>query len=564
MKFSEIPYERPLLEDYQTRFDALLKAFVEAPSGENQLAAMDEINQLRSVFSTLSTVVAIRHSLDTKDAFYSDEQDYMDQVGPQFEALQQRFYKALIEAEFKETLINERGELLFSIAEQSLSTFDESIIPLLQKENSLTTEYGKLLASAEIPFRGETYALSQMAPFMQSIDRDTRKEAAEALFGFYASEEATLDRIYDDLVKVRHEIALALGYENFTALGYARMGRLDYKEDDVKVFRDQVKTYLVPMANQLHARQAKRLDISPLKYYDASLKFLNGNATPKGDREALVSAAAQMYKEMSPETDQFFTLMQDRELMDLDARKGKQGGGYCAPLSLYKVPFIFANFNGTSHDVDVLTHEAGHAFQMYQSAHHLVPEYHMATYEASEIHSMSMEFFAWPWMSSFFKEDTEKYKFTHVAGNVAFIPYGCLVDEFQHEVYNNPNLTPKERRSLWSKLEKDYRPMLDYDGHAFLENGGYWFVQSHIFQVPFYYIDYTLAQVSAMQYWAWMQEDYASAWQSYLKLCKAGGTRTFTGLLKYAGLDSPFVEGTMKKILPTMEAYLNSVDDQAL
>lgn len=564
MKFSEIPYERPLLEDFQKRFDTLLKAFIEAPSDEKQLEAMDEINQLRSVFSTLSTVVAIRHSLDTKDPFYSEEQDYMDQVGPEFEALQQRFYKALVNASFKDTLIGERGELLFQIAQQSLSTFDESIIPLLQKENSLSTEYGKLLASAEIAFRGETYALSQMAPFMQSTNRKTRKEASEALFGFYASEEATIDRIYDDLVKVRHEIALALGYENFTALGYARMGRLDYHQEDVKVFRDQVKAYLVPMASKLHERQAKRLNISPLKFYDTSLKFLSGNATPKGDRETLVKAAAHMYKEMSPETDQFFTLMQERELMDLDARKGKQGGGYCAPLSLYKVPFIFANFNGTSHDVDVLTHEAGHAFQMYQSAHHPVPEYHMATYEASEIHSMSMEFFAWPWVHAFFKEDTEKYKFTHVAGNIAFIPYGCLVDEFQHEVYNNPSLTPKERRSVWAKLEKEYLPLRDYDGHPFLENGGYWFVQSHIFQVPFYYIDYTLAQVSAMQYWSWMQEDYASAWQSYLKLCKAGGTRTFTGLLKYAGLDSPFVEGTMKKIIPTIEAYLDSVDDQAL
>ncbi len=564
MKFSEFPYERPILEDYQGRFETLLSAFIEAPSAQTQLAAMDEINELRSEFSTLSTLVSIRHSLDTKDTFYSDEQDYMDQVGPQFEALQQRFYQALIDASFIEALKSERGELLFDIAKQSLSTFDEKIIPLLQKENSLSTEYGKLLASAEIPFKGDTYALSQMAPFMQNKDRATRKAAAEALFGFYASEEATIDRIYDDLVKVRTEIAKALGYETFTKLGYARMGRLDYDENDVKVFRDQVKETLVPMAMKLHERQAKRLGISPLKYYDTSLKFLSGNATPKGDLETLVKAAEKMYKQMSPETDQFFTLMQERELMDLDARKGKHGGGYCAPLSKYKVPFIFANFNGTSHDVDVLTHEAGHAFQMYSSAHHPVPEYHMATYEASEIHSMSMEFFAWPWIETFFKEDTDKYKFTHVAGNVAFIPYGCLVDEFQHEIYNNPELTPKARRALWAKLEKEYLPMRDYDGHDFLENGGYWFVQSHIFQVPFYYIDYTLAQVSAMQYWAWMQDDYDSAWQSYLKLCKAGGTRTFTGLLKYAGLDSPFVDGTMKKILPTIENYLNSVDDQVL
>ena len=561
MKFSQMPYERPQLDEYQTQFDSLITAFKEATSAQEQLKAMDAINQLRSRFSTLSTLVSVRHSQNTLDPFYNDEQDYMDHVGPQFQALQQAFYQALVDATYKDELIKLRGELLFKIAQQSLSTFDESIITLLQKENSLTTQYGKLLASANIPFEGETYALSQMAPFMQDKDRARRKEAANALWGFFAENESTLDRLYDDLVKVRHDIATRLGFVNFTALGYARMGRLDYTADDVATYREQVKTHLVPLWTRLKERQKKRLGLDTLNYYDNALKFLSGNPTPKGDEATLVKAAATMYREMSPETDTFFHMMQNQELMDLDARKGKEGGGYCTTLDDYQVPFIFANFNGTAHDVDVLTHEAGHAFQMYQSAHHAVPEYRMATYEASEIHSMSMEFLAWPWMEHFFKEDTEKYKFDHIAGSLSFIPYGCLVDEFQHEVYRKPHMTPQERKTLWRELEKIYLPLQNYDGNDFLERGGYWFIQSHIFQVPFYYIDYTLAQVCALQYWDRSQADYTEAWQSYLSLCQAGGTRTFTGLIELAKLNNPFEHGSIASILPRLETFLDSIDD---
>src|SRR5690554_5695718 len=154
-----------------------------------------------------------------------------------------------------------------------------------------------------------------------------------------------------------------------------------------------------------------------------------------------------MYDALSPETSKFFRFMVDKELMDLDSRANKEGGGYCTYIPDHQAPFIFANFNGTSGDVDVLTHEAGHTFQVY-SSRHLIPEYRWPTMESAEIHSMSMEFLAWPWIDKFFKEDTNKYKFDHLSGAIEFLPYGVLVDEFQHEVYENPKLSPKERRAL--------------------------------------------------------------------------------------------------------------------
>ncbi|WP_139070824.1 M3 family oligoendopeptidase, partial [Paenibacillus sp. KS1] len=341
----------------------------------------------------------------------------------------------------------------FQLAEKMLKTFSPEIIEDLQLENKLSTEHSQLIASAKIPFEGEERTLAQLTPFELSTDRDMRKRASEARFGFMAENEAKFDRIYDDLVKVRTKIAKKLGYENFVQLGYDRMCRTDYDANMVANFRAQVLEHIVPAAIKLIERQRKRIGVDQMYYYDESFKFKTGNAAPKGDPEWIVENGAKMYQEMSPEMNEFFTLMCENELMDLVSKKGKQSGGYCTFLSEFGVPFIFSNFNGTSDDIDVLTHEAGHAFQVYESRHFEVPEYNWPTYEAGEIHSMSMEFFTWPWMELFFQEDTEKYKFAHLAGGLQFIPHGVSGDEFQHFVYSNPEATPAERKAAWRDIE---------------------------------------------------------------------------------------------------------------
>jgi len=329
-------------------------------------------------------------------------------------------------------------------------------------------------------------------------------------------------------------------------------------------FRGQVLDHIVPVATKLKERQKNRIAIDQLLYYDENLAFLSGNATPKGDPDWIVAGGAKMYEELSPETDAFFRFMQDNELMDLVAKKGKQGGGYCTYISEHKAPYIFSNFNGTSGDIDVLTHEAGHAFQVYESRGYAVPEYAFPTYEACEIHSMSMEFLTWPWMELFFKEDADKYRFHHLASSLIFIPYGVTVDEFQHYVYENPDATPAERKQAWREIEKKYLPHRDYGDNAYLEAGGFWHKQAHIFNSPLYYIDYTLAQLCAFQFWKKSREDSTAAWNDYLSLCRLGGSLSFTELAKSAGLDSPFEDGCVSSVIGSIEAWLNSVDDKAL
>jgi len=562
MKFHELPYNRPDMTAVQSEFAVLLQKMKAADSADVQNSVINEINRLRSETESMMEIAGIRHTIDTTDERYAAEQDYFDENEPIYKELITNYYQALVNSPFRREAEKKWGKQLFAVAETTLRTFSPEIIEDLQQENKLTSEYTKLIASAKIMFEGEERTLSQLAPYQLSTDREMRKKASDAKYAFFAENEDKLDGIYDQLVKIRTRIARKLGFENFIELGYLRMTRTDYNPEMVANFRKQVLEHIVPVATKLKERQRKRIGLDRLRYYDDNFSFKSGNATPKGNPEWIVQNGKRMYAELSPETNEFFTYMLENELMDLVSKKGKAGGGYCTYISKYEAPFIFSNFNGTSDDIDVLTHEAGHAFQVYSSRHLDVPEYYWPTYEACEIHSMSMEFFTWSWMELFFKEDTDKYKFNHLSGALLFIPYGVAVDEFQHVVYANPDAAPAERKRAWRELEKKYLPYRDYEDNGYLENGGFWHQQGHIFKSPFYYIDYTLAQICAFQFWKRANENRQAAWDDYVKLCQAGGSRSFTELVALAGLKSPFEDGCVQSVIGEIEQWLDGVDDQ--
>ncbi|MDH8679444.1 M3 family oligoendopeptidase [Fusibacter bizertensis] len=564
MKFKDFKYERPDMHQFKVDFEALIEKFNDATSPEAQLVIIKEINAMRNHIESLSQIVQIRHTIDTTDAFYDAENDFIDDAMPLYMEMVDKYYRALDQSKFKDALRKELGDHIFNIIEVKLKTFHTDIIEDLKTENMLASKYTKLRTSAKIMFDGEERNLAQMVPYYESKDRLVRKEAQEAATKFFEENEAAFDDLYQDLVEVRHKIARKLGFDNFIKLGYMRLSRTDYDDQMVATYRKQVQDELVPLSLELRKRQEERLRIDTLKYYDEQIAFTSGNATPKGDSEWIIENGKKMYEELSAETGEFINFMLDSELMDLEAKKGKTGGGYCTYISDYRAPFIFSNFNGTSGDIDVLTHEAGHAFQCFQSRDYELPEYQFPTLEACEIHSMSMEFLTYPWMESFFKDEVTKYKFNHVSEALLFIPYGVLVDEFQHFVYGNPEATPADRKAKWRELEKKYQPYKNYEDNDFLERGGYWFRQGHIFSNPFYYIDYTLAQVCAFQFFLKSTEDRKSAWDQYLKLCNMGGSLPFTGLLKVAGLDSPFEEGSIKKVIPALRNVLGSIDDRNL
>ena len=564
MKFKDFKYQRPDLSEIKGQFDELLNQLDQARDAEKQTKVLAEINELRSKFESMEQITHIRHTVATTDSFYEKEQAFFDENTPVYQGLISRYYHSLVNSPFRKELEERWGKQLFVKADLTLKTFTPEIIEDLQLENKLTSDYTKLLASAKILFEGEERNLPGLVPFQMSRDRDIRRQANEAKYAYFKANEEILDNIYDRLVKVRTRMAQKLGYANFIELGYARLLRSDYTPEMVANFRRQVRDSIVPLAVRLRERQRLRLGLNTLNYYDEKLSFLSGNAIPQGDAEWIVAKGGRMYHELSPETGEFFQYMTDHELMDLVSKKGKAGGGYCTYISAYQAPYIFSNFNGTSGDIDVLTHEAGHAFQVYCSKHYQIPEYHWPTYEACEIHSLSMEFLTWPWMDLFFQGDTEKYKFNHLSEALLFIPYGVCVDEFQHYVYAHPEATSQDRKTAWRELERIYLPYRRYESNDYLERGGYWHQQGHIFGDPFYYIDYTLAQICAFQFWQKSRENRQAAWTDYLRLCRAGGSQSFLDLVKAANLESPFREGCISSAVGPVFEWLNEVDDTKL
>jgi len=561
MTFTEFQYQRPNMDLLKSGAIGLIEEFSNADSVESQNEIIGKINVIRNDFDTMWNIAKIRHTIDTTDKFYESENEFFDAHVPVFQDVVSQFYSALVNSRFKNELTESWGKQFMKIAEMTVRTFDPIILEDLKAENKLVSEYVKLSSSAKIQFKGKEYNLSGLIPLKQDDDREIRREATAAFWDFFQKNGDAYDEIFDKLVKIRHNIALKLGFRNFVELGYARMLRSDYNSDDVSKFRNLVHKYIVPLSSRLRERQAKRLNLSQLEHYDLSYDYKSGNATPKGDAEFILAQGKKMYEELSPETAEFFNFMIEKQLLDLENKKGKAGGGYCTFLANEKAPFIFSNFNGTSHDIDVLTHEAGHAFQVYQSRNFKIPEYNWPTYEACEIHSMSMEFLTWPWMENFFKEDADKYKFSHLSRSILFLPYGVSVDEFQHFVYENPDASPAERHAAWKVIEQKYLPDWSFEGSEYLLQGTFWQKQAHIYEMPFYYIDYTLAQICAFQFWKKSRDQRETALEDYMRLCKAGGSKSFLELVEYANLESPFEEKSFNSVIGNVEEYLEKVND---
>ena len=564
MKFNEIPYARPDLDGLIENIKVLVSNFKQAKTPQVQIDLMKQIREARNEVETNESIVNIRHSINTKDEFYDGENKFFDENSPRYSAAINEYYSAVVESPFKKELSKEFGEHFINLARVKEESFDQSTVPLLKEENKLSSEYNVLIAQLEIIVDDKKYSMGNISPLLSSPDRSIRKKAAEALYGALESKQSEFDQIFDNLVQIRHKMALEMGYENYVELGYKKLNRTDYTSQDVSEYRKAIYEYVVPVVKKLKNRQKKRLGLDLMKYYDAGFKFKSGNPTPKGTPEEIVKNGEIMYKELSKETNEFFQFMLQHELMDLISKEGKMAGGYAAILGKYKYPFIFSNFNGTSHDVDVLTHEAGHTFQFFRSLSQPIPEYYVPTYEAAEIHSMSMEFFAYPWMNSFFKEDEQKYKFSHLSGSISFLPYGAAIDEFQHFVYENPNISIEERNKGWLEIEKKYDLSADKDNNSYLESGRFWQKQGHLFKVPFYYIDYALAQVCAFQFWEKSEQDFDSAWKDYLHLCDLGGSMPFTQLVEQAKLKSPFVKENLKTVIQKIDYFLEGIEDSKM
>ncbi|MFN2927065.1 M3 family oligoendopeptidase [Lachnospiraceae bacterium YH-ros2228] len=556
MKFSDMPYERVDFDQLKKDFQKLGEDLNNAKSGEEAFRVHERFYEITDRVRTMREICMIRNDGDMTDPYYEKEQEFSDEHEPIFEKLIVDYQKKLLTSKFRPYLEEKIGPVAFKNIEIAQKTVDDKILGLMAEEKKLEAVYNKLLATAKIDWKGETLNLSLMTPYLHSADRNVRKEAWDKYSDFLASHVEEFDDIYDKLVKNRTAQGQAMGHENYLPLGDARMNRNCYSRSDMQEFRKQVKRDMVPFAEKQHEKRRKRLGLSHLTYIDEGVYFTNGNPAPIGSPMEILEKGRKMYSELSPETRDFMNFMCDNELFDVEGRKTKKTGGYMTDIPDYKSPFIFANFNGTSGDVDVITHECGHAFQGYLAYEDPIREHRDITMETAETHSMSMEFFTEPWMELFFGDRANDYREMHFEDAVIFIPYGTMVDEFQEICYQDTGLSPKERRAVWRDLERQYKPHLDYRGNAYFEEGGFWQKQHHIYDCPLYYIDYCIAGTDALQYKNWMDRDFKGAWESYLKLCRLSASQFFTDLLKEVGLENPFEDGVLRDVVKELEKKL--------
>ena len=552
-RFDAISVPRPgqasLTADY-----AALNALLDAGDLTGALAGWDAA---RRTFESWSALVHLRFAQNTADPEAKADREYADALSPEAADLETAFKRRLLALKDRDGLRRAAGTHAVRLWETDVTAFDPAIKPDLEAESRLSARYAEILSSAQLSIGGQTVNLSGLAPFAEDPDRAVRHEAERVRWDFFAAHGAELDQIYHDLVRLRHGMARKLGFETYTPLGYRRMRRVDYGPAEVALYREQVVTHVVPLVARILEQRRAANGWDKLRFWDEALIDPAGNPKPAGGHDFLVAQARTMFDEMDPALGGFYRAMEEGGFLDLRNRPGKRGGGFCTSFPTAGMPFIFANFTGTHHDIGVFTHEMGHAFQNYRSRDLPNIDYLWPTMESAEIHSMSLEFLTYPWMGLLVGDDAaERFRRMHLIGALAFLPYGVCVDHFQHEVYANPEATPDERHAIWARLERHYMPWTDHGDLAWPAKGGRWQAKGHIYSSPFYYIDYTLAQCCAMQFWSRARRDPAGAFASYRGLCDLGGSAAFQDLVRAAGLISPFADGALADVVREAEAVL--------
>ncbi|MDQ2858820.1 MAG: M3 family oligoendopeptidase [Candidatus Eremiobacteraeota bacterium] len=534
---------------FASRYAEIAGGLERTDSAVGWRAGFDEWDGLRRDWQSWANLTRLRYSQDTRRDEYREAQCELDRRTPAVSALDTAMKRRFLASPKRAALERELGPHAFALWEADVTTFEPAIAADLIRESALAREYTELLACATVTFDGEERSLGSLGPYLQDARRQTRHRAESARWSAFAARAEQLDAIFDELVRLRDGMARRLGYASYTALGYRRMRRVDYDANDVATYRDEVARVVVPFATDLVRRLGSEAGYERTYFWDESALGVAKQVVPLGDCAWILQRTAEALAAIDPELGAFIQVMLEGELLDVDNRPGKALGAYCTTFPTRRVPFVFANFNGSRSDVRTIMHELGHAFQSWKSRDKAAIDYVTPTFESAEIHSMSLEYLSWPHMERFFAGDAPAYRREHLLDAMLFLPYGVAVDHFQHLVYAHPGATSAERNAMWQEVERRYLPWRDYGDLAHPKMGGLWQEKRHIYVAPFYYIDYTLALCCALQLWVASESDRAQTLARYVALCARGGEAPFRALVESAGLRSPFEPGTLADVV---------------
>ena len=550
MHFDTFTPAEPDLSILKPQADALRARLVEEPASD----VIADWVELRNTVWTWLAWVNLRYRQDTTDEAVAEDKKRRDAIEASWEQEELAFEREVLALphDARATL---PAQALAKWA-SAVSASDPSIRNQRERENELVAEYVKLMGGASFEVDGTAHDLVTINVPATSPDRALRERATRAKWAWFDARRESFDRIYDDLVHLRTEISHTLGHRDFVQTGYLRMNRVDYGPKDVARFRAAVREHVVPLCTAIRERQAAAHGIDRVMLWDENVLEPGGNAQPV-PVDRMLDAGKDAFARLDTRISRFYDDMVDQAWIDLPARAGKAPGGFCTYLANHRRPFVYCNATGVERDVRTLVHEVGHAFQKNASSAFTLPELLHGTLESAEIHSMALEFLAWPVMNAWFPDDADRYRRNHLARAVLFLPYGLLVDEFQHEVYANPDCGPAGRHAINLALQRSWLPGRDTGDLPHLDIGGFWQIQRHIYAYPFYYIDYCLAQTVALQFWTLAQRNQADAVERYVALCARGGSLPFQALVRTTGLNSPFDDGVVAEVVQTVAKALD-------
>ena len=502
----------------------------------------------------------VRQTCDTENEAYTKAyEDFIQTIMPNWLSITNKLNKKIAESPYMNELDAQRFFVYLRNLKTQLRIFREENIPLSQQVQLKSQEYGSIIGAMTIEHEEKEYTLPQAAVFLQNEDRVLRKTIYEKISKRRLKDRVQLNNLFSELLKLRHEMALNAGFENFRDYMFAELGRFDYDVSACEQFHEAIKSEVIPLVKEIHRQRKLQLNTETLFPYDLDVDPQNRPPLkPFATQEELIEKSKACLQTADPYFAECIEIMQKMGYLDLNSRKGKAPGGYNMTLPEIGVPFIFMNAAGTQRDVETMVHEAGHAvhsFQMRTLSYNFDQE---IPSETAELASMSMELMTFDGLDAFYnKEDKARAIQTHLEGIITMLPWIALIDKFQHWIYTNPNHTSEERENKWQELHIELTSgEVDWSGYEDFRKT-MWHKQLHIFEVPFYYIEYGIAQLGAIAVWRNFKKDKSTSIQQYKNALALGHTKPIPEMYKTAGVEFNFSATYVKELMQFLKGELS-------
>ncbi|MBN1695294.1 M3 family oligoendopeptidase [candidate division WOR-3 bacterium] len=520
-----------------------------------------DLNEIKKVFYEKRNRAYINMTSHTNNKKMQAEYiHFITKIEPKAKEYIFKIHEKILKNNKKYPLISSKYNIYIRHLKNHFKLFRKKNIELEKQEEKLANEYSKIMGNMMFSFRGENYTTQQIYKFLEERDRDLRKEAYNVFWKESKKEINKIYNVFQKQIKIRNKIAKNADFKNYRDYKFEELERFYYTPRDCFLFHENIRKNILPFVNKIMERRKKALRINHLKPWDLHVDIYGKEPLhPFSDAEELLSKTIEIFKRVHPELGKKVTLMKKKRMLDLESREGKAPGGYMTNLSEIQLPFIFMNAVGTHRDALTLLHESGHAFHSFSYSKQPLEEYHDAPSEICEVASMSMELITMDYWDIFYnkKEDLLRAKIRQLESIITLFPWISIIDLFQHWLYTEESSNRSSLINKWKSLIDAFHSYIDYKGSNFSYSYT-WIRQLHLFEVPFYYIEYAFAQLGAIQLWVNYKKNPQITINQYMDGLSLGGSRPLPELYKAIGIKFDFSEKMLKKLLNEVNKELES------